>query len=270
MEIIFPDHYYFHYTAPNADEFIDRLECEYKIDNTDFPWVRDCNVDVIRLGWQEYFGFLTPSLDLLTKDIGGNITYSLCDPWLNLYKKGGFQEVHDHKDADIASVSAGADVGNFAPTTGIPPGIVYTHLRVTISRTFTVTASISVGAGLCRTDGGDNATATQMTVGATSGTAVAETMYLVNAGSYGASDGTRDGDVGSSNLDIDYSSPSSAKSMTVSGDTAVMTYELTSPYQKTLRAPVIKVKFNTSTAVGVEDTACSMWVNEPSVTISLQ
>ncbi len=104
MEIIFPDHYYFHYTAPNADEFIDRLECEYKIDNTDFPWVRDCDVDVIRLGWQEYFGFLTPSLDLLTKDIGGNITYSLCDPWLNLYKKGGFQEVHDHKDADIASV----------------------------------------------------------------------------------------------------------------------------------------------------------------------
>ena len=173
-------------------------------------------------------------------------------------------------DADIASVSAGTDVGNFAPTTGIPPGIVYTHLRVTISRTFTITASISVDGGLCRTDGGDNATATQMTVGASSGTAVAETMYLVNAGSYGASDGTRDGAVGSSNLDIDYSSPSSAKAMTVSGDNAVMTYELSSPYQKTLRAPVIKVKFNTSTAVGVEDTACSMWINEPSVTISLQ
>ena len=173
-------------------------------------------------------------------------------------------------DADIASVSAGTDVGNFAPTTGIPPGIVYTHLRVTISRTFTITASISVDGGLCRTDGGDNATATQMTVGASSGTAVAETMYLVNAGSYGASDGTRDGAVGSSNIDIDYSSPSSAKSMTVSGDNAVMTYELTSPYQKTLRAPVIKVRFNTATAVGVEDTACSMWINEPTVSIELQ
>ena len=173
-------------------------------------------------------------------------------------------------DADIASVSAGADVGNFAPTTGIPPGIVYTHLRVTISRTFTITASISVDGGLCRTDGGDNATATQMTVGASSGTAVAETMYLVNAGSYGASDGTRDGAVGSSNIDVDYSSPSSAKTMTVSGDNAVMTYELTSPYQKTLRAQVIKVKFNTATAIGVEDTACSMYINEPSVTISLQ
>ena len=173
-------------------------------------------------------------------------------------------------DADIASVSAGADIGAYAPTTGIPPGIVYTHLRVTISRTFTVTASISVDGGLCRTDGGNNANATQMTVGASSGTAVAETMYLVNAGSYGASDGTRDGDEGSSNIDIGYSSPSSAKTMSVSGDNAVMVYELTAPYQKTLRAPVIKVKFNTSTAVGVEDTACSMYINEPSVTISLQ
>ena len=173
-------------------------------------------------------------------------------------------------DADIASVSAGADVGAYAPTTGIPPGIVYTHLRVTISRTFTITASISVDGGLCRTDGGDNATATQMTVGASSGTAIAETMYLVNAGSYGAGDGTRDGDEGSSNIDIGYSSPESAKTMSVSGDNAVMVYELTAPYQKTLRAPVIKVKFNTATAIGVEDTACSMYINEPSVTISLQ
>ena len=175
-------------------------------------------------------------------------------------------------DADIASVSAGADIGAYAPTTGIPPGIVYTHLRVTISRTFTITASISVDGGLCRTDGGDNANATQMTVGASSGTAVAETMYLVNAGGYGPSDGTRDGDVDAADndIDVDYSSPSSAKTMTVSGDNAVMVYELTAPYQKTLRAPVIKVKFNTATAVGVEDTACSMYINEPSVTISLQ
>ena len=175
-------------------------------------------------------------------------------------------------DADIASVTAGADIGSFAPTTGIPPGIVYTHLRVTISRTFTITASVSVGGGLCRTDGGNNANATQMTVGASSGAAVAETMYLVNAGGYGPSDGTRDGDVDAADndIDVDYSDPDPAKTMTVSGDNAVMVYELTAPYQKTFRAPVIKVKFNTTTAIGVEDTACSMYINEPSVTISLQ
>jgi len=51
MEIIFPDHYYFHYHAPNADEFMERLNgCgTWMISNSDFPWVRDCDVDVIRL-----------------------------------------------------------------------------------------------------------------------------------------------------------------------------------------------------------------------------
>ena len=95
-------------------------------------------------------------------------------------------------------------------------------------------------------------------------------MYLVNAGSYGAGDGTRDGDEGSSNIDIGYSSPSSAKTMSVSGDNAVMVYELTAPYQKTLRAPIIKVKFNTATSIGADDTACAMYINEPKVSIALQ
>ena len=111
MEIIFPDHYYFHYHAPNADEFMERLNgCgTWMISNSDFPWVRDCDVDVIRLEWEKWYNFLTPSLQLLSKDISDkigidNIEYSLCDPWMNLYKKGGFQEIHDHKDADIASV----------------------------------------------------------------------------------------------------------------------------------------------------------------------
>ena len=172
--------------------------------------------------------------------------------------------------ADIASASAGADVSSYAPTTGIPAGITYTHLRVTLDRTFNVIASISVGAKTCRTDGGDNAGATQLTLGTNGGTAVSEAMYLVNAGSYGAGDGARDGDVGSSDLDYDYSSPSSAVSMTVSGDDAVMIYALTASYKKTLRAPVIRIKFGTTTAIGVEDTACAMWINEPSVSIALE
>ena len=171
--------------------------------------------------------------------------------------------------ADIASASAGADVSSYAPTTGIPAGINYTHLRVTLDRTFNIIASISVGAKTCRTDGGNNAGATQLTLGTNGGTAVSEAMYLVNAGSYGAGDGARDGDVGSSDLDYDYSSPSSAVSMTVSGDDAVMIYALTASYKKTLRAPVIRIKFGTTTAIGVEDTACAMWINEPSVSIAL-
>jgi len=37
-----------------------------------------------------------------------------------------------------------------------------------------------------------------------------------------------------------------------------------------LRAPVIRIKFGTTTAIGVEDTACAMWINEPSVSIALE
>ena len=177
-------------------------------------------------------------------------------------------------DADIVPTEGGTNVGNYAPTTGIPPGIIYTHLRVTISRTFTVTANISVGSNTCKTDGGNNANATQMTVGAknSAADAVPETMFLVNGGGYGTSDGTRDGDVDAADDDIDigYGSPQSAKTMSVSGDNAAMVYELTSPYQKTLRAPIIKVKFNTATSIGADDTACAMYINEPTVSIALQ
>ena len=177
--------------------------------------------------------------------------------------------------ADIASASAGADVGSYAPTTGIPVGVTYTHLRVTLDRTLNITADISVGAGTCTTDGGDNAGATQMTVGTADGTAVSEVMYLVNAGSYGGGDGTRDGDVGSSNIDMDYSSPQYAISMTVSGSTAVMIYKLANPYTVKFKSPLIKVKFKTKDAVGAfrldaATDVCSMYPEEPLVSIDIQ
>ena len=63
---------------------------------------------------------------------------------------------------DIASATAGADVGSYAPTTGLPLGKTYTHLRVTISRTFTVTGTVTPDSDTCATDGGTDMAATQM------------------------------------------------------------------------------------------------------------
>ena len=65
-------------------------------------------------------------------------------------------------EADIAGSTAGADVGNFAPTTGLPMGKTFTHIRVTISRTFTITASVVLSGNDCFTDGGTDSTKTQM------------------------------------------------------------------------------------------------------------
>ena len=172
-------------------------------------------------------------------------------------------------DADIASVTAGADVGNYAPTTGIPIGKTYTHLRVTIGRTFQVTGSVDLSSGDdCWTNGGKAASTTQMVLGKTSvGSGAVQTkMILTDAGNYGAADGTKDS---ASNITMSYDSPTYASSMSVSGDNAVMIYKLTSAYTAGLKPPAIRIKFDVSSAIGAENTACAMWVEEPLVTIAL-
>ena len=165
---------------------------------------------------------------------------------------------------DIASVSAGADIGTYAETTGLPLGTTFSHLRVTISRTFTVTGTVTISSTVCATDGGTDNTATNL-LDAGTGTAVSTTMYLVNAATYDASDGS----TGGSDLTIAYSSPTYATTMTVSGDTAVMIYKLTSPYTVGIKSPTIKVIFNTDTAVGATDDACVMWLQEPYCQITI-
>ena len=165
---------------------------------------------------------------------------------------------------DIASVSAGAAVGTYAATTGLPLGTTFSHLRVTVSRTFQVTGSVTAGSTDCVTDGGTDSTATSL-LDAGTGTAASTSMYLADAATYDASDGS----TGGSDLTMSYSSPTYATTMTVSGDTAVMIYKLTSPFTVGLKAPTIKVIFNTNTALGADDTACVMWLQEPYCEITI-
>ena len=46
--------------------------------------------------------------------------------------------------ADIAAADAGAQVGNFSSTTGIPAG-TYTHIQITMDRAIQVTGSVTTG-----------------------------------------------------------------------------------------------------------------------------
>ena len=168
--------------------------------------------------------------------------------------------------ADIAAADAGATVGNYASTSGIPSG-TYSHIRITISRTIQITGTVVIsGSSSCFTDGGTDNVADNLLV--TTATAASSTsMYLVNDDKYEVGTGTTD----SENITIGYTNPTYASSMIVSGDNAVMIYELTEPYTRLLRAPVIKVSFNTENAVGCEDTTADvMWIQEPYVSISIQ
>ncbi len=58
--------------------------------------------------------------------------------------------------------------------------------------------------------------------------------------------------------------------MTMSGGSALMIYKLTTPYTVGLKSPTIKVSFGVVNAIGAEDTACVMWIEEPIVTIAIQ
>ena len=170
--------------------------------------------------------------------------------------------------ADIASADAGATVGSYASTSGIPAGKTYSHLRVTLSRTFTITGTVVFGGGTCATDGGTDHAATQL-LDAGTGTAVSTSMYLSNADTYGSDDGI--GEDAGTGITLNYSSPTYASSMTVSGSTAVLIYELTSSYTKGLKAPLIDISFNTENALGAaEVTNCIMWVEEPYVSITIK
>lgn len=168
--------------------------------------------------------------------------------------------------ADIAAADAGATVGNYASTAGIPSG-TYSHIRITISRTIQITGTVVIsGSSSCFTDGGTDNVADNLLV-TTATSASSTTMYLVNDDSYEVGTGT----TASENITIGYTNPTYASSMSVSGDNAVMIYELTEPYTRLLKAPVIKVAFNTENAVGCEDTTADvMWIEEPYVSITIQ
>ena len=171
--------------------------------------------------------------------------------------------------ADIAAADAGATVGNFASTAGIPSG-TYTHIRVTIARAVQVTGSVilsNAGAAMtCFTDGGTDNVADNLLPTAASA-AVTTPMYLVNDDKYKV--GT--GDTSAENITVQYSEPKYATSMSVTGDDALMIYALTEPYTRLLKAPVITVAFKTENAIGCEDTTADvMWVEEPFVKITIK
>jgi len=106
MNNVFPNDFYYKYHAPNADQFINNLNkyTEKDIDNYPFQWGEECSVDRVPLKWEDYIDLLTPSIDLLSDEIGSSFKYTIQNPWLNFYNRGSYQETHDHSNHDIACV----------------------------------------------------------------------------------------------------------------------------------------------------------------------
>ena len=115
----FSSEFYTVFPAPNADELIstiDEVLNTKQVDNDFFNWGRHCKVDRVPLKWQDFIDLFKPSLKLLSQELNRDFDYTMYDPWINLYKRNYFQEVHDHGSVDISSVffaNDGVDFGKF-------------------------------------------------------------------------------------------------------------------------------------------------------------
>jgi len=116
MNIVFPSNFYLQFRAPNAKKLIDTINSyeDKLIDNSRFKWGDACSSDKIPLKLEDFLPLLKPSIDLFAKKLEVTFNYTLCNPWINLYKKGDFQEIHDHVSQDFACVFFANDGENFA------------------------------------------------------------------------------------------------------------------------------------------------------------
>ncbi len=190
---------------------------------------------------------------------------------------------NETKLIDIAAVDAGATAATYGSTALLPLGTTYTHLRVTVSRKFTVkgTAVTDTSSYTCNTVSNpqwptDEATnqLTHQPAIAKEGTLAEQNTYLMND-SYTQ---CASADCSSSGAtSVDYSTPTYAAYMeSHSADTGtehILVYALTTPYTVTLIPPLVTMSFGTQNALQarkVGNNLCTIDALEPIFTVTIQ
>ena len=118
MSSIFDTVNYWSFQVPNYGELLEfsSTKTDEDIDNEEFGWGKHCLVDRIPVSGDEFKHLLHPSINLLSKSIGKNFKYTLYNPWINVYKKEFFQELHTHEPHDVSCVlflNTGENFSNF-------------------------------------------------------------------------------------------------------------------------------------------------------------
>jgi len=201
---------------------------------------------------------------------------------------------------DIASVTAGAEVGSWCNMTGLPFGTTYSHYRVRVSRTFTIKGTVAnvVSTDDCST-GATAATTTKYGPGIKGDgeTAVNQTLVIpVGDGStaistQSAGDQTNDHThatrptgatawcVGNASTDANSNAQcvagnttySSTWATNASSGTVQIIYPFTSSWTVGLINPKMIISFNTSAALGANNmnSKCEMNPEAPTVTVTV-
>jgi hypothetical protein len=203
---------------------------------------------------------------------------------------------------DIASVSAGADIGSWCPMSGLPMGKTYSHYRVKLSRTFTISGTLEdVSSGvdcITQTGAGNAATATQWGFGKKTGTAGEQVQVIpTNNGSQAI---TRQDEVTATGTAHSNDSPptgatawcvgtnahaaanaqctaanttgSTTWATNASADHIQIIYPFSSSWTVGPVTPKMTILFNTSLALGAfldAGNLCNMYAESPTVTVTV-
>ena len=212
------------------------------------------------------------------------------------------------KTVDIASVSAGADIGSWCPMSGLPFGTTYSHVRVHVNRTFTMKGVVldRVGSKDCFTQNNTTASYTRVAPGGLSSDAdtvaarVEQSVVLVNANgsdainnqagtvTYAFTNSSADRPSGSTAwcfgesstaapndaLCTDANSDSSSTTWddNASADTMQIIYPLSSSFTVGTVSPKFVLAFSTTDALYADQssgTTCELRPGSPTVTLTL-
>lgn len=103
MEHIFSyDHVFWQFQAPNAQDLNDYIWSLNTYSGA--PWDALCSVKTLQITENYPEALLQPSIDLLNRFIGKEVTLKMNRPWVSEYARGDHQEVHDHNDCDLVAV----------------------------------------------------------------------------------------------------------------------------------------------------------------------
>ena len=112
---IFPNYFFWHFKAPNAEELISVLEKKENVLDKNETWGMHHNSIKTYLDPDSYFQYLAPSLQIITDELKlERVNYSITDIWTNEYHKGHNQELHDHAFDDLVCVFFLNDGDDFA------------------------------------------------------------------------------------------------------------------------------------------------------------
>ena len=102
--------FYWSFQVSNLEQIQEYVDSQTTIDNSPFNWGNECLIDRIELDTEEVLDLITPSINEFSETWKRQAEIKIYNPWINLYKRGYYQEVHDHRTDFGATIVLNDDV----------------------------------------------------------------------------------------------------------------------------------------------------------------